>query len=153
MWHVIAQTNRQAGFSLIELLVAVLILSIGLLGVAGLQTRSLQMNRSASLHSQATYLSAEIVERMRANRDAALAGAYDVEAGVVPAGNDGPGRDLHDWKGAVYATLPMVEGLDTGASVEVDNAGRVTITISWFDARWSDDPDQQLRQVQLVTEL
>ncbi|MGI2028825.1 type IV pilus modification protein PilV [Endozoicomonas acroporae] len=55
------------GFTLIETLVALLILSIGLLGMAGLQIVSLQSSNGALSRSQATMLSYDLVERIRRN--------------------------------------------------------------------------------------
>ena len=71
---------RQKGFTLLEVLVAVLVLAIGLLGLAGLQATSLRVNQSASMRSQATNLAYDMADRIRANRGAALAGSYDSQA-------------------------------------------------------------------------
>ena len=60
-----------AGFTLIESLVALLVLSIGLLGVAAMQLASLQANNGAFQRTQATFLAQDIADRMRANREAA----------------------------------------------------------------------------------
>ncbi|MCS6948044.1 MAG: type IV pilus modification protein PilV, partial [Steroidobacteraceae bacterium] len=68
---------KARGFTLIEALIAVLVLSIGLLGIAGLQLASLQTNSVAYQRSQATMLAYDLLDRMRANRTAALNGAYD----------------------------------------------------------------------------
>jgi type IV pilus assembly protein PilV len=59
--------RRVHGFSMIELLVAVLVLGIGVLGITGLQVLSLQQNRSALLHGEAVHLAYDIVDRVRAN--------------------------------------------------------------------------------------
>jgi type IV pilus assembly protein PilV len=60
-------SHVQLGFSMIELLVAVVVLAIGLLGMAGLQTAGLSNNQSAYFRSQATIAIADMVDRMRAN--------------------------------------------------------------------------------------
>lgn len=70
--------HAHAGFTLIEVLVAVLVLSIGLLGLAGMQARALQFGQGAYLRSQATLLASDILDRIRANPEAALAGQYDI---------------------------------------------------------------------------
>ena len=63
--------HRNQGFTLVEALIALLVLSIGLLGVAALQLIALQNNNNAMFRSQATYLAYDIADRMRANRDQA----------------------------------------------------------------------------------
>ena len=61
--------KQQSGFSLIEVLVATVIMAIGILGVAGLQVVSLQQNRSSLLRSEALQIGNDIIDRMRANPD------------------------------------------------------------------------------------
>ena len=61
------QNKKQCGFSLLEVLVAVVILSIGLLGMAGIQLKGLSSNNSANLRTQATLLASDLAERMHAN--------------------------------------------------------------------------------------
>ena len=60
-------THQQAGFSLLEVLIAVVILSIGLLGVAALQAQSMRYNHQAYLRGQAVQLAYDMSDRMRAN--------------------------------------------------------------------------------------
>ncbi|MBD9676889.1 type IV pilus modification protein PilV [Pseudomonas sp. PDM18] len=60
--------RQSAGFTLLEVLIAMLILAIGLLGMASLMITSLQNNQGAYTRAQATVLAYDIVERMRANR-------------------------------------------------------------------------------------
>ena len=61
--------SRSTGFSLIEVLVALLVLLIGLLGVVRMQLLSVQNNQGAYLRTQATYIAADMMDRMRANRE------------------------------------------------------------------------------------
>ena len=63
--------KKQSGFSLLEVLVSVVILSIGLLGMAGIQLKGLSSNNSANLRTQATLLANDLAERMHANPRAA----------------------------------------------------------------------------------
>ena len=63
------------GFTLVEVLVALLVLAVGMLGLAVLLVEGLQGSRSAIEHTQAVNLAADIAERMRSNR--AAASAYD----------------------------------------------------------------------------
>lgn len=62
--------HHQRGFSLMEVLVAVMVLAIGLLGLAALQTQGIRFNQDAYTRSQATMLAFDIMDRMRANREA-----------------------------------------------------------------------------------
>ncbi|WP_281378052.1 type IV pilus modification protein PilV [Chiayiivirga flava] len=64
------------GFSLIEVMIAVLVLSIGLLGMAALQGMSLQNARSANYRSQATNLAYQLIDSMRGNRTSANLSGY-----------------------------------------------------------------------------
>jgi type IV pilus assembly protein PilV len=64
-------TTHQQGFSLLEVLVSIVLLSVGLLGLAGLQLSALQNTRDATLQSAAVRLGAELAELMRDNKDIA----------------------------------------------------------------------------------
>lgn len=80
--------NRQRGVGMVEILVALLVLSIGVLGYAGLQLRALNSTDEAYLRSQATAIGQDVVERIMANPEAT--GTYTTEsnwpaAGAVPA--------------------------------------------------------------------
>jgi type IV pilus assembly protein PilV len=121
-----AQTSSK-GNSLLEVLIALIILAIGLLGLAGMQLHGLRDNHSAFLRSQATYLAAEIIDRMQANREAALAGEYDIESEEEPTGASSKAlTDLEEWK-ANLATLPEGDG-----SVKVVD-GTASVTVKWRD--------------------
>jgi len=73
----LSRLRAQAGFSLIEVLVAVVVLSIGILGIAGLQARVVQQNTQTYARTQATILAQNMADRMRANVPGASAGDYD----------------------------------------------------------------------------
>lgn len=141
--------KRQHGFSLVEVLVTMLVVSIGLLGIAGLIVTSMKNNHSAQSRSQASVLANDIIDRMRANRSVAelapspyalaLGAAADPTAGVA-------GADLAEWLAAVEAGVPSGQG-----AVSFDAAtSNVTVTVQWSDKRASGDgstvglPAQQL---------
>jgi type IV pilus assembly protein PilV len=127
------------GFTLIEVLVALVVLCIGLLGVAALQLTSLKSNHGSAMRSQATYLAYDIVDRMRANRVAALGGAYDIALGDEGKAGTVAGADLIAWKTNIANTLPAVDGEDGPESADgsvVRNGDIFTITIRWND--WDD---------------
>lgn len=127
--------RASAGFSLVEVLVALVVLSIGLLGLAGLQTRGVRDNHSAYLRTQATLNAKDLVDRMRANRTAALAGAYDLDFGLeIAPGSTVASQDLSQWQGA----LALLPGPGQG-KVAVDKVNRrVRVDISWDDSRGSE---------------
>jgi len=65
-----------SGLSLLEILVTVVVLSIGLLGIAGMQAFGMRYSHDSYARSQATILANELIERMHANPDGVEAGAY-----------------------------------------------------------------------------
>jgi len=87
--------KKAAGFSLIEVLVTFLVLSIGLLGLAGLQSMSIKEGMDSGQRSQAVWLMQELVERMRANKDG-LASGYTAATGDGDLCDDGPVKMCSD---------------------------------------------------------
>jgi len=75
--------RQQAGLSLIEVLVATVVLSTGLLGLAGLQIAGMKTTHNSYQMQQATWIVHDLLEHMRANRAAALAGNYNVTSTTV----------------------------------------------------------------------
>jgi type IV pilus assembly protein PilV len=129
---------RRRGFTLLEVLVALLVLSVGLLGLAGLQAHSLRNNHSAMLRSQAVALGYDMLDRMRSNRVAALAAgsAYESDYGDAESKPDCASNcsiaqiaqyDLGSWKAALSGLPGPGEG-----RVEIDN-GRASVSIRWTD--------------------
>lgn len=129
---------KSRGFSLLEVLIAVLVLSIGLLGLAGLQVLSIKQNHNSYLRSQATFLAHDVIERMRANRTAAVGGAYDIGFGEsAGSGGSVAESDLASWKARLARELPSGDG-DVAVSGEL-----ATVTIRWDDARGDTGGDNQ----------
>ncbi len=131
----------QAGFTMLEVLVAMVILSIGLLGLAGLQATGLQANHSAYLRSQAAFLAYDILDIMRANREGARGGDYDIALNASLSASTQP--ELVYWGANVAASLP--QGDAAVATAAVGLGGRqVTVTIQWDDSRAGGATAQQL---------
>lgn len=130
--------NRVAGFSLIEVMVAMLVLGIGILGMVGLQLNAMKLNQGAGVRSQATFLAYDIADRMRANTSAALAGSYDISlTSQAPTGSTIAARDLRDWKTALASQLPS----GTGAISRSNNVLRVIV--QWDEGRVGGAATQQ----------
>lgn len=153
--------KRQQGMSLIEVLVAAVIIAIGLLGLAGLQTRSLQMNQSANYRSQANFYAYKIVDAMRMNNQAAEKGDYTFNFGdAAPGTNSVPDRALTRWINGIRDGLPMGDysAGNTGGRIQVTNTSGTTeleVTVAWFDERWDRNAttEEKIRNVTLETEL
>lgn len=130
--------KRQHGFTLLEVLVALLVLSIGLLGLAGLQATSARYSFEAYMRSNNTMAAAEIIDKilMRTSslKDAtekntllnlyastAAAASCDLTIGDIAT-------DLACWQESLANALPEGEG-----AIVANNDGSFTITISWLD--------------------
>ena len=126
--------NRHTrGFTLIEVLVALVVLSIGLLGIASLQLSSLRWNHGASLRSQATLLAYDIVDRMRANQISANAGEYDVALAATKTAGTVAGDDIIRWKTLLSQTLPSGDGAVSRTVTGTSTTYR--IVVSWDDSK------------------
>jgi type IV pilus assembly protein PilV len=137
--------NKQQGFTLLEVLIALLVLSIGLLGLAALQTTGLRSNEMASMRTTATQLAYDISDRMRANPAGVDGNKYVLAGGTDPSAitADGtPGAlvaksDLVAWYNAVIA-LPGGRSSITqcdGASVPPCDGITHIITVQWDEMR------------------
>lgn len=117
----------QSGLSLIEVLVALVLLSIGLLGLAGLQASGMRVGQSSMQRSQAAQLAHDMVERMRAN--VAHADSYSLALGDAPPACASVATcDLRDWRLRLQL-LPA----GTGAVTVRDR--QVTVLVQWDDSR------------------
>lgn len=126
----IALKQKQAGATIIEVLVAVLVTVIGVLGAASLQMNSVKFNHIANTRSYATMLAYDVIDRMRANRTAALNGSYDIALNDdAPTGNSIPETDLREWLNELSGRLP------TGDGSVVRNGASITVTVQWDESR------------------
>ena len=98
--------KNQRGTTLIETMVALVVLSVGLLGIAALQMASLRNNRGAHLRSQAQVMAYDITDRMRANHLAAELNQYVIALGGTPTVTGIALTDLQQWKATLTNTLP-----------------------------------------------
>ena len=141
---VVFSRSRASGFSMIEVLVALVVLAIGLLGFALLQTMNLRFTQSANYRTQATNLAYDLLDQMRANRYQAAwyagSSGASFNAGEVsdiecsrPTGAVTIQDSSARWKCQVARTL----GPSASADVTY-NDGEVEVVISWGDHRWEE---------------
>lgn len=128
--------QQQKGFSLIEVLVTMVIISFGLLGIAGVIVNSMKNNQSSYARTQASVLANDIIDRMRANRTTAETApyVYNLALGADPAGSGVALNDLTQWRTSLAAAMPSGTG-----SVTMASAAQVTVVVQWNDARASGD--------------
>lgn len=126
----VTRSAPQAGFSLIEVMVAVFVLAIGLLGAAGMQLTALKYTDSSRINSQASFFVYDILDRMRANADPVQLAQYEISAlSQVPAlATSISAQDLIDFAENLE-TLP-----DAEASIAIDDT-QVAVTVTWSEAR------------------
>lgn len=140
-WGVLRMVKKN-GFTLIEVLITVVILAIGLLGLAGLQINSLRDNLSAEHRAKAALLAYDMTDRMRSNIDrdniAALndyisGAAENTDCTIVPVvgctATEQAGHDKFEWERDIDESIPLGQG-----SISV-SAGVYSITVAWDDNR------------------
>jgi type IV pilus assembly protein PilV len=153
-----AQRRRPAasGFTLVEVLVALVVLSVGLLGIAKLSFSAVQANSSAYMRSQSSALMQQIIDNMHANRNqAVVVQAYAIAYGVFPGAPakdcsvvttcidaDITAYDLYIWKQRLAAALPNGDGqvVLTPTLLANGNTGILaTVSVQWNDnvAQWA----------------
>lgn len=140
--------RRARGFSIVEALVALVVLSIGMLGIAALYVESLRAGRSAIYRTQAVNLASDMADRIRANRNAGI--AYALAAGDAPTTQfcAPPGTatctpaalaqdDLARWLGAIALQLPGDGAQTPGGTIVVapgaPPTSQYTIQVTWSE--------------------
>jgi type IV pilus assembly protein PilV len=153
--------RRMAGFNLIEVMIAVVLLSLGLLGMALLQSTALRAGQSSSERTVATMLAYQLLDMVRTNRVQAasynLITAADFTAAIAAengrSGFCGPAAtpptpqwqaDRDAWVCAAVRALPNASGSVTvtgavnavaGPPAVPASPGQITVTLSWIDDR------------------
>ena len=132
--------NSIKGFTLLEVMIAMLISAVALLGLASLQAQSLSFNQTAYLRSQATYFAYDMLEKMRMNKAVANLGSYDLATTDTPnsatcygtsancSQADFANADKYEWYTQISSVLPG------GAGAVSRTAGTptiVTIIVQW----------------------
>jgi type IV pilus assembly protein PilV len=121
--------GKQRGVAMLEVLIAFFVLSIGLLGLAGLQIKALQFNSGAYQRSQATVLAYDMLDRMRLNVSEAQGDNYNVASfSTTGSGAGMVGADLDQWFTAVTGNLPEGKG-----KIVCDANDICTVSVQWSD--------------------
>ncbi|HET9034244.1 MAG TPA: type IV pilus modification protein PilV [Dokdonella sp.] len=126
------------GFTLLEVLIALLVLSFGLLGLAALQAYAVKANQSANFRSQATSLANMMLDNIRANR-VNLGDYYsddydDTACTSTPPTSSPAAFELAEWQRTIRCQLPNGRG-----AVAPISANEVAVCIRWADSRWDSD--------------
>lgn len=147
--------KHQRGVSIVEGLVALVILSVGMLGIASLYVTSLKTNRTALFRTHAVNLVNDMLDSIRSNGNATT--AYEFAGGTMPVdlpcADDGAGNctreqlaraDVQRWFAAVQEALPAGDGTIefTPRSPAPDI---YTVLVSWQEA--GEDPDERFEYV------
>ncbi|VVP49081.1 hypothetical protein PS893_05270 [Pseudomonas fluorescens] len=126
--------GAQEGMTLVEVLVALVILGVSLLGAAAFQLNALKYTDSARMTSQASFIAYDLMDRIRANA------AADYTIAPPASGNPDVTRDqdLFDFNANIVSSL----GASATGSVTV-NRQVYTITITWDDSRAANTADSR----------
>ena len=143
------------GVGLIEVLIAVLVMAIGLLGIAAMQATALRNSQSSLERSQAVIQSYGILDAMRANLDVARAGTYNTADFVCDppaAAGSLVAADQARWLASIEESM----GEDACGRIQCDviagsQSRNCTITVRWDDTRGTEGAEEQ--QIQTVTRL
>ncbi|MEQ8494458.1 MAG: type IV pilus modification protein PilV [Gammaproteobacteria bacterium] len=129
-----SQPVRARGFSMVETLVALFVLAVGVLGVTALQATSLRGGSSSHQRSQAVLIAYDLMDRLRANRSAALNGDYNRAVDDdLPSGDGAPplaDDDLAEWFNTRLGLLP-----GGAAAINCGADGTCTVSVVWDDSR------------------
>ena len=131
--------KTQSGVALLEALVGILIFSIGILALMGLQAQSIRNTVEAKYRNEAAYLANQIIGQMWVDR--ANLAAYNTGAGANP--------NMTAWRTQVANTLPRVVAGGANSPTIVVAGNQVTVTIFW-QLPGSDSP---LRQFSVVAQI
>ena len=133
----------QSGFTLLEVMIALVIFSIGLLGLAGLQAGGLRSNTQAQLRTIATIQAYDMADRIRANPRGVEDGNYNAMDDSTPTAEDCINAtctaaematyDYYEWEETNQDVLPSGHG--TISSTVVNGVRLFTITVMWDEER------------------
>jgi type IV pilus assembly protein PilV len=130
--------HQARGFTLVEGLIALLVVSIGLLGIAALYVETLQSGRSAQFRTQAVSIAADLADRIRANR-------VPVDAYTGVGLNARATADLNEWHALVATQLPEGDGEVRFLVGTATTPASYTIRVIWTEVGQVDPVTYELR--------
>jgi type IV pilus assembly protein PilV len=142
------QGSPARGFSMIEVMIAVLVLALGMLGIAAMQAVSLKNSQSSFERSQGVLETYSILDSMRANRPAAIIGEYNLAdwTCAAPDATTLATADLAHWIASIKANL------NSTACGRIDcNSNGCLIEVRWDDSRGTGTPGEDMRQYTVQT--
>ena len=133
-----APRAAQSGAGMIEVMVSVLVLAVGVLGIAAMQAAALRSSQSAYERSQGVVNTYSIIDAMRANRGDARAGTYNMSwTCTVPGGSGLVAKDQAFWLTSVQRNL----GSSACGRIQCTSA-LCTIEVRWDDTRAKGEAQQ-----------
>jgi len=130
--------NLARGFTLVEVLVALLVLSIGMLGIAALYLDSLRASRAALYRTQAVVLASDIADRIRANRNPVDAYDCDGECVAGTGGNAVAIIDINAWIANVQRELPGGTCSLTFTAGAANAPNLYDVAVTWTEVGYED---------------
>lgn len=138
--HSNGRHSRQAGFSLVEVLITLVIMSVGMLGIAGLYVQSMQAGRTSMLRHHAVTLAGDVADRIRANPAAAIAYIDPVGAdnncvlgGIDCTPAQMAANDILLWKTQASENLPGGDVTIVFTAAVGFTPPNYQITVSWTE--------------------
>lgn len=125
---------------MIEVLIAILVVALGVLSISRLQTNMIRANQSALLRSEASFQVYNMLDRLRSDRQAALAGAYDRAFGdakpsATPCANIPNYGSLTLVVNETMEWLCALDNLPLGTGSIATNGNIITVAVRWDDSR------------------
>jgi len=147
------RAHRQNGVGLLEILITVLLLSIGFLAAAKMQVQGMRFSQSAYIEAQAYFMITEMMDRMRSNTEGVRAGHYDNEWTAATRSDPGCNtsfcddkklaeQDLFDWSAQIHSlretdgfipTLPSSDAVQAKAGIVPMANGMYELKASWTE--------------------
>lgn len=150
--------GAQSGVSLVEVLVAMLVVSFGVLALSGMLGAAARFSKTSEFRAVGTLLAADIADRMRANKPAVVKGGYELLNAYDPPDTPPPdakecvnkidctvdelaAKDMAQWAQAIYYGLPSGQGF-IAADNSVNPPVAADVWLAWLDPSASEDEEQ-----------